>query len=53
MVCVCRVSLAFNAENWKYFIITIKEEYLPILNMDADKKKDAVEADYEEIMRIR
>merc|ERR1711907_487096 len=33
--------------------ITIKEEYLLTLNMDADKKKDAVEADYEEIMRIR
>merc|ERR1712178_103661 len=33
--------------------ITIKEEYLPILNMDTDKKQDKVEADYEEIMRIR
>merc|ERR1712167_21800 len=33
--------------------ITIKEEYLPILNMDTDKKADKVEADYEEIMRIR
>merc|ERR1711907_887268 len=32
-------------------IITIKEEYLPILNMD--DKKDKVEADYEEVMRIR
>merc|ERR1712227_1011662 len=33
-------------------IITIKEEYLPILNMD-DKKKGEEAADYEEIMRIR
>merc|ERR1711934_331120 len=34
--------------------ITIKEEYLPILNMDTVKDKDkGAEADYEEVMRIR
>merc|ERR1712224_84305 len=32
-------------------IITIKEEYLPILNMDDKEKK--VDVDHEEVMRIR
>ena len=36
-----------------YIIITFKEEFVLILNMDADKEKTKGEETYEEIQRIR
>ena len=44
---------AFNELVVFIIIISIKEKFLPILNMDADKEKTKGEDTFEEIKRMR